>query len=297
MPHPVWIRVKAPHGEEYTHTLETLAELGLHTVCREALCPNQRECFEARTATFLIGGRFCTRGCRFCGVARNRTPPPPDPGEPERVAEAVRRLGSRFVVITSVNRDDLPDQGVSHWIATIRAVRERNPGVFIEALIPDFQGELSLLHRLIEERPEILSHNLETVPRLYSRVRGGAEYSRSLAVLKEIAASGIPAKTGIMLGLGEREEELWELLKQVADTGVKILTLGQYLRPSPWHLPVLRYYHPEEFEAIRERALSLGFLIVESGPFVRSSYHVHKQAEFLRRTFLAGEAVAPDPCS
>jgi lipoic acid synthetase len=282
MSHPAWIRVKAPQGEGFSQTLEILSRLRVHSVCREALCPNQRECFEHRTATFLIGGNLCTRGCRFCGINRQKKPPPPHPDEPFRVAEAIRLLGSRFVVITSVDRDDLEDLGAEHWCQTIREIKRRNPGVFLEALIPDFRGRLELIERIAREKPEIISHNLETTARLYSTVRGGARFEWSLAVLKKISSLGVPAKTGVMVGLGEEPSELFELFQKARSVGVEILTIGQYLRPSIWHHPVVKYYTPEEFHRLKEEALKMGFRVVMSGPFVRSSYHVHVQAEALK---------------
>lgn len=285
MPHPAWIRVKAPLGERFSETLEILSRLRVHSVCREALCPNQRECFEHRTATFLIGGNLCTRGCRFCGIRREKKPPPPDPDEPSRVAEAIRLLGSRFVVITSVNRDDLEDLGAEHWCKTIREIKGKNPDLFLEVLIPDFRGRVELVDKIAREQPQIISHNLETVPRLYPRVRGGARLDWSLKVLERIASLGFPAKTGVMVGLGEEHQELMELLQLAQGVGVKILTIGQYLPPSPWHHPVVRYYTPEEFHLLQEEALRMGFQVVMSGPFVRSSYHVHIQAEKLKNIF------------
>lgn len=271
--HPEWIKVRPPAGPATARTAEVLAANRLETVCREAQCPNQGECWSLGTATFMLLGDTCTRGCRFCAVGKGK-PAAPDPEEPLRVALAARELGLRHVVLTSVNRDDLPGQGSGHFAATILALREGCPKATIETLVPDFQGDPECIDRVLDAAPDVLNHNLETVPRLYRTVRPGAEVTRSLALLARSASrAGLRVKTGLMLGLGEREEEVLELLQATRAAGCHILTLGQYLRPSPAQLPVVRYLHPEEFHRWRELALALGFIHVESGPLVRSSYH------------------------
>ncbi len=285
--HPDWIRVRAPGGPGWQETREVLAEHGLNTVCREAQCPNQAECWTERTATFMIGGTECTRGCRFCAVATAKRPAPPDPHEPTRVAAAAAKMGMRFVVLTSVDRDDLPDGGAAHWAATIHAVRDAIAGVGIESLVPDFRGETSSLDIVLAAGPDVLSHNLETVPSLYRRIRPGAQVEWSLAMLRHAADKGFAAKTGLMLGFGETREEVLELCARARDVGVRILTLGQYLRPSPRHAEVVRYLSPEEFGELGEAVRALGIPVVEAGPLVRSSYHAHRHAAALR------EASAP----
>ncbi len=246
---------------------------GLHTVCEEALCPNQGECFSRGTATFLILGDRCTRDCRFCSVAHGPEGPP-DPGEPLRVAEAVREMGLRYVVITSVTRDDLEDGGADLFARTIEEIRRGGAGTLVEVLIPDFQGDGRALARVLEARPDVLNHNLETVPRLYPSVRPGALYRRSLELLERAGKwhPAIRTKSGLMLGLGESREEIEGTLRNLRAAGCSLLTLGQYLQPSRKHLPVHRFVPPEEFESWRETALHLGFSEVASGPFVRSSY-------------------------
>ena len=272
--HPPWLKVRAPGGPEFAETMATVRELGLHTVCQEACCPNIGECWGHRTATFMLLGDTCTRNCGFCAVTHGR-PLAVDPGEPLRVASAVARLGLRHVVVTSVNRDDLADGGAAHFAATARAIKQLVPPCRVEVLVPDFQGNSASVAEVVASPIDVFNHNLETVPRLYRRVRAGARYQRSLAVL-EAARHGrtsVLTKTGLMLGLGEREDELVSVFSDLRRIGCDILTLGQYLRPSGEHLPVERYVPPEEFAALRTAALALGFRHVEAGPLVRSSYH------------------------
>jgi lipoic acid synthetase len=251
----------------------------LHTVCEEARCPNQGECWTRGTATFMLLGETCTRSCGFCAVATGR-PAPPDPEEPRHVAEASRRLGLKFVVVTSVARDDLRDGGASHFAATVRAIREQNPEARVEVLVPDFKGDPDSIRLVVESRPTVFNHNLETVERLTRRVRVQARYARSLDVLRVAKAQGQPAtKTGIMLGLGETEEEVLALLRDARGTGCDILTIGQYLQPTKQHLPVVEYVHPDRFKAFEAAAYALGFTSVFSGPLVRSSYHAEAVAD------------------
>ena len=271
---PSWLKVRAPGGPGYVETSATVRELGLHTVCQEARCPNIGECWGNRTATFMLLGDTCTRNCNFCAVTHGR-PLTVDPHEPGRVADAVRRLGLRHVVVTSVNRDDLPDGGAGHFAATARAIREWIPACRVEVLVPDFQGNLEAVAAVTAAPIDIFNHNLETVPRLYRRVRPGARYERSLAVLGSArrAGAGLLTKAGLMLGLGETTDELLSVFGELRKVGCDILTLGQYLRPSAEHLAVERYVPPEEFSSLRDEAVRLGFRHVEAGPLVRSSYH------------------------
>lgn len=272
--HPEWIRVRAPTGPAVAETRAVVRALGLHTVCEEAQCPNLGECWAHHTATVMLLGDTCTRSCRFCAVSHGR-PSTVDPEEPQRVAQAVARLGLRHVVMTSVNRDDLPDGGAGHFAATARAVQSRVPECTIEVLIPDLQGDHDALATVVAAPITILNHNTETVPRLYKRVRPGAFYERSLALLAAAKRlrPGLRTKTGLMLGLGETREEVLAVLADVRASGCDVLTLGQYLRPGPSELPVERYVTPEEFAALGADARRLGFAYVESGPLVRSSYH------------------------
>ena len=272
--HPPWLKVRAPGGPEFAETMATVRELGLHTVCQEARCPNIGECWGHRTATFMLLGDTCTRNCGFCAVTHGR-PLAVDPAEPLRVASAVARLGLRHVVVTSVNRDDLADGGAAHFAATAGAIKRLLPGCRVEVLVPDFQGNLASVTEVVASPIDVFNHNLETVPRLYRRVRAGARYARSLAVLEAArrAREGLLTKTGLMLGLGETQEELASVFRDLRSIGCDILTLGQYLRPSGEHLPVERYVPPEEFTALGAEALALGFRHVEAGPLVRSSYH------------------------
>ncbi len=253
-----------------------LGSLQLNTVCREAACPNISECFRQKQATFLIMGRECTRGCSFCNVDR-QPPSPLDPAEPSRVAEAVARLELRHVVVTSPTRDDLPDGGAGHYAATVAAIRDRSPGTAIELLVPDFQGDEHSLATVLAAGPDILGHNIETVPRLYA-IRAGADYGRSLELLRRAVelAPRIPAKSGIMLGLGESREEALATIAAIRATGCRFLSIGQYLAPSRSHTPVAEFIPPEEFDRLREEALAMGFSHVESGPYVRSSYHAEQ---------------------
>lgn len=248
--------------------------LGLHTVCESAACPNIGECWNHRTATFMILGNHCTRRCGFCAVQKG-VPLPVDPDEPRRVAEACQHLGLKHAVITSVNRDDLKDGGAGHFAAVIRAIRERIPGCRVEVLVPDFQGSREAMKIVMDAAPDVLNHNIETVPRLYREVRFGARYERSLEMLRYAAElrPDIPTKSGLMVGLGETDEEVLEVLRDLRRNLVRIVTIGQYLRPTLQHLPVLRYVTPEQFAEYRRAALEMGFEHVESGPFVRSSYH------------------------
>jgi lipoic acid synthetase len=254
-----------------------MRDLGLHTVCEEARCPNVGECWNRGTATFMILGDVCTRACGFCAVKTGLPGLPPDPAEPRRVAEAVARMGLRHAVITSVNRDDQADGGASIFAACIREIRRRLPGCAVEVLIPDFKGDRAALQVVIDARPDVLNHNTETVPRLYRHVRPGARFDRSLELLRRSKDAGLLTKSGIMVGLGEEWEEVRDTVGQIRAAGADILTVGQYLRPSPEHLPVLRYYTPGEFDEIKRYALSLGYPHVESGPLVRSSYHADEQ--------------------
>jgi lipoic acid synthetase len=277
--HPEWIKVKAPFGEEFSETKRLVKDLRLHTVCEEAHCPNVGECWGHKTATFMLLGDVCTRNCAFCAVRHGR-PVPVDPDEPERVADGVARLGLRHVVVTSVDRDDLRDGGAGHFARTAEAIKARVPDCTVEMLIPDFRGDLAAVETVVDAAVDILNHNTETVPRLYKRVRPGARYERSLALLRH-AKERRPAlltKTGLMLGLGEAHDELRAVFADIAAVGCNILTLGQYLRPSAAHLPVERYVPPAEFAALREEALHFGFRHVESGPLVRSSYHAWEHA-------------------
>ncbi len=276
--HPEWIRVRAPFGQEVHDLKKLISSLKLHTVCQEAICPNMGECWSHRVATFMILGDICTRGCRYCAVGKGK-PPELDPDEPENVAKAAASMELRHAVITSVNRDDLPDGGASVFAAVTREIRTRRPSCKVELLIPDFQGDERAIQMVLDAGPEIVGHNIETVPRLYRTARGGGIYDVSLGVLRQIAQSGtgVIAKTGIMLGLGETDEEIQKVMEDGYSCGVKILTLGQYLRPSSWHLPVARYYHPDEFAHWKRVGEEIGFIHVESGPLVRSSYLADRQ--------------------
>jgi lipoyl synthase len=274
---PKWLRAPAPAGENYRDLKNLISRLRLHTVCESAACPNVGECWNHRTATFMILGNVCTRRCGFCAVGKG-APLPVDYDEPSRVAEAVAAMGLRFAVITSVNRDDRKDGGAELFALTIRAIRERVPGCGVEVLIPDFQGNREALGLVMEAAPDVLNHNTETVPRLYRQVRLGARYERSLDILataKRLKPE-CPTKSGLMLGLGETTEEVLRVMRDLRGQGVDILTLGQYLRPSPKHLPIVRYVTPEEFGAFRKAGYEMGFQHVESGPLVRSSYHARE---------------------
>ena len=273
LPRPAWIRARAPQGPVYERLQGLMRGLELHTVCEEARCPNVGECWSRGTATFMILGEVCTRACGFCAVKTGLPGGAPDPDEPRRVADAVERMGLRHAVVTSVNRDDQPDGGAGIFAATIREVRARVPGCAVEVLVPDFKGRWDALQVVLDARPDVLNHNVETVPRLYREARAGASFPRSLELLGRSKAAGLLTKSGVMVGLGEEPVEVEQTLWAIRGSGTDVLTLGQYLRPSLQHLPVRRYYSPEEFDALREFALALGFTHVESGPLVRSSYH------------------------
>lgn len=278
---PDWLKINLPSGAEFSEVKQNIRENRLHTICESGNCPNQTECWGAGTATLMILGNVCTRSCMFCNVATGK-PENVDITEPLRVAESVKRMGLKHVVITSVDRDDLRDGGASVWAATIRNIRRLCPGVTIESLIPDFKGEWENLNPILQVRPEVVSHNIETVKRLSREVRVQARYDRSIEVLRRLKEGGIPrTKSGIMLGLGETNEEVLEAMDDLRSASVDVLTLGQYLQPGRNHLPVQRYVHPDEFSALREAALQKGFLFVESGPMVRSSYHAEKHVEGL----------------
>lgn len=272
---PSWLRVKLPVGEEYRKVRNIVSDQKLHTICESGNCPNMGECWGAGTATFMILGNVCTRSCGFCAVATGR-PASVDLKEPMRVAESVKAMGIKHCVITSVDRDDLKDGGASIWVQTIRAIRQLAPNTTMETLIPDFQGIWDNLQLVIDEKPEVISHNLETVRRLTKQVRVQAKYDRSLEVLKRISDGGINSKSGIMLGLGETVEEVTESMEDLRKSDVKILTLGQYLQPTKNHLPVAEFIHPDQFAAYKEVGMKMGFKYIESGPLVRSSYHAEK---------------------
>lgn len=272
---PRWLKVRFPSDETSLSFSSLLARQGLRTICRSARCPNIGECWSERTATFLILGDTCTRACGFCAVAKG-LPAEPDEGEPVRIAETAAGLGLRYVVITSVTRDDLPDGGAGHFAAAIAALRERIPGVRIEVLIPDFGGDPEALETVLEAAPDILNHNLETTAAMYPTIqRPAANYRRSLEVLRRAKAAGAVTKSGLMIGLGESEDQIADTLRDLRTTGCDLLTIGQYLQPTREHAPVVRYYPPEDFEALRRTALGLGFAGVEAGPLVRSSYRAH----------------------
>ncbi|HEV3220045.1 MAG TPA: lipoyl synthase [Candidatus Acidoferrales bacterium] len=283
-PRPEWLKVKLFGGPNYQDLKGIMRTLGLHTVCESARCPNMGECWEHRTATFMILGNICTRACGFCAVPSGRPLGPPEEDEPERVAEAVSKMGLRYAVVTSVNRDDEPDGGAEIFARTITEIRRRVPGCRVEVLIPDFRGVWPALETVLAARPDVLNHNVETVPRLYRQVRKGAIYERSLELLhraKEFAPE-IPAKTGMMLGLGESREEVLSAIADLAAQGTDILTLGQYLQPTREHLPIVRYVHPDEFAEYKQLGEQMGFRHVEAGPLVRSSYHAFEQSEAAR---------------
>jgi lipoyl synthase len=277
LPRPEWIKARAPMGERYERLRGVMRDLGLHTVCEEARCPNIGDCWNRGTATFMILGDVCTRACGFCAVKTGLPRRPPDPREAERVAEAAARMGLRHAVITSVNRDDQRDGGAGVFAACIRRIRERVPGCSVEVLIPDFKGDATALQIVIDAAPDVLNHNTETVPRLYRQVRPGARFERSLELLRRAKAAGLVTKSGIMVGLGEEAPEVRETVARIREAGTDILTVGQYLRPSADHLPIVRYYEPAEFAEIKRYALGLGYRHVESGPLVRSSYHAEEQ--------------------
>ena len=279
LPRPEWLKVRLPGGENYHELKRTMRTLGLHTVCESARCPNIGECWQHRTATFMILGDQCTRRCAFCAVPKGR-PLPVDWDEPERVAEAAAGMGLNYIVVTSVDRDDLEDGGATAFALTIAGLRRRIPGCKIEVLIPDFRGSDDALSIVLEARPDVLNHNTETVPRLYGVARRGARYERSLRLLarsREIESS-IPTKSGLMAGLGETLDELRAVLRDFSRVGIDIATIGQYLRPTRDHLPVARYYTPDEFLLLKQEGERLGIRHVESGPLVRSSYHAHEQS-------------------
>jgi len=280
-PRPPWLRVRFFGGPNYQDLKRIMRTLNLHTVCESARCPNMGECWEHRTATFMILGNICTRACGFCAVPSGKPIGPPDEGEPQRVAEAVEKMGLQYAVVTSVNRDDQPDGGAAIFASTIKEIRQRVPACKVEVLIPDFRGVWSALETVVAALPDVLNHNTETVPRLYRQVRRGAVYERSLELLRRAKALApmMPTKTGLMLGLGETREEVLATMAGLAAQGTDILTLGQYLQPTREHLPVVRFVHPDEFAEFKRLGERMGFKHVESGPLVRSSYHAFEQEQ------------------
>jgi len=281
-PKPAWLKVRAPGSANYLRIKSLMKSAGLNTVCEEARCPNIGECWHHGTATFMILGDVCTRACGYCAVPHGM-PAPVDHAEPSRLAQTVAAMQLRYVVITSVDRDDVEDGGASIFAATIRAVRRASPECRIEVLIPDFQGSEASLRAVLAAAPDVLNHNTETVPRLYRLARPGGRYRRTLELLDRARtiAPQVPTKTGLILGLGEEWDEIVQTLRDLREVGVQILTIGQYLRPTETHLRMERYYHPDEFAELKRIALALGFGHVESGPLVRSSYHAHEQADAL----------------
>lgn len=272
---PRWMKMEMPKGKNYSKMKNRLNQHNLHTICTSGKCPNIGECWNRGTATFMILGEICTRSCKFCGVQTGK-PAAPDYGEPERVAETIRIMDINHAVLTSVDRDDLSDRGAGIWAETIRKIREKNPGITMEALIPDFDGNPDLIDQIIDAGPEVISHNLETVERLTPKIRTKAKYNRSLQVIRHIASSGIIAKSGIMAGLGETEEEIYQTMDDLIEAGCKVFTIGQYLQPTVDHLPVDRFIEPEKFNTFKNKGLEKGFSFVESHPLVRSSYHADK---------------------
>ena len=282
-PKPPWLRRRLPTRPQYQAMRKMLAASTLHTVCQKAHCPNQWECFSEKTATFLLLGERCTRNCRFCAVQTGATTPP-DPGEPEEIQKIVDLLGLRYVVLTSVTRDDLEDGGAAQFSETIRGLHTLRPKVEVEILVPDFQGNLAALQTVIGSRPKVIGHNMETVPRLYGSVRPQASYDRSLELLRMVRSNSLSiiTKSGIMLGLGEREEEVERVIVDLREAGCQLLTIGQYLQPSKKHLPVVRYIPPIEFEKWQKKAMALGFSDAACGPFVRSSYKAAQLAQAVK---------------
>ena len=272
---PKWLKMQRASGENYTRVKNLVESKHLHTICKSGNCPNIGECWNAGTATFMILGDICTRSCKFCGTTTGK-PYPPDPDEPGNLSESVRLMALKHCVITSVDRDDLPDSGASFWSDVIRNVKKVNPGTTVEALIPDFRGVEEDIQKVIDAGPEVISHNLETVKRLTPQVRSAARYSRSLDVIGFISAQGIRTKSGIMLGLGEKESEVYQTMDDLLESGCSVFTIGQYLQPSLDHMEVVEYVDPERFEKYKRAALERGFLFVESHPLVRSSYHAEK---------------------
>lgn len=272
---PSWLKIKVPIGKEYIGVKEIVEKNKLHTICTSGHCPNMAECWSKGTATLMILGDICTRACKFCNVKTGK-PLPADLMEPERVAQSVKLMGIRHCVITSVDRDDLEDGGAAIWVETIKKIKEKSPATTIETLIPDFDGKLDLVEKIIAAGPEVISHNLETVERLTPKVRSKAKYAVSLKVIKKIADSDIRSKSGIMLGLGETKIEVLKTMDDLAAVGCEVITIGQYLQPTEKHLKVQHYIHPDEFKFYEEEGLKRGFKFVESGPLVRSSYHAEK---------------------
>lgn len=279
---PEWLKISISANERYTETKRIVESHCLHTICSSGRCPNMGECWGRGTATFMIGGNICTRSCKFCNTPTGR-PLPLDPQEPTHVAESVRLMKLSHAVVTSVDRDDLPDLGAAHWAQTVREIRRLNPDTTLEVLIPDFQGRRELVEQVIEARPDIISHNMETVRRLSPLVRSAARYDTSLDVIRQIAASGITAKSGIMVGLGETPAEVEEVMDDLRAAGCQIMTIGQYLQPSHRHYPVAEYVTPAQFKRYEETGLAKGFTQVESGPLVRSSYHAEKSLRYLKK--------------
>lgn len=272
---PEWLKIKLPKGFKTSQVIGMLNDRHLHTICSSGMCPNRAECWGAGTATFMIGGNICTRNCRFCNVSPGR-PLPLDPKEIDDIAESIKKLGLKHAVITSVTRDDLPDQGARHWADTITTIKRVCPGVTMEVLVPDMQGKHELLDIIADARPEIISHNLETVRRLTPEIRRVAQYDRSLEVLRYLASRGVRTKSGIMLGLGETRDEILQTMDDLLEAGCHIMTIGQYLQPSKEHFPVQEYVTPETFAEYAEIGRAKGFRHIESSPMVRSSYHAEK---------------------
>lgn len=277
---PEWLKVSIAANDRYTQTKQIVEGHCLHTICGSGRCPNRSECWGRGTATFMIGGNICTRCCKFCNTATGH-PLPLDPDEPLHVAQSISLMKLDHAVITSVDRDDLPDLGAAHWVKTIREIRRLCPQTTIETLVPDFQGRPELVQQVVEARPDILSHNMETVRRISPLVRSAARYETSLAVIRQVAEAGLIAKSGIMVGLGEKPAEVEELMDDLRAVGCQVLTIGQYLQPSHRHYPVQEYVHPDQFAAYRATGLAKGFRQVESGPLVRSSYHAEKSVPLL----------------
>ena len=278
---PEWLKIKLHDGEGFAEVAHIVERHGLHTICSSGKCPNKAECWSRKTATFMILGNICTRGCKFCATPTGK-PLPIEPNEPERVAESIRLMGLRHAVITSVDRDDLADAGADHWQKVVGAIKTINPNTTVEVLLPDFDGKRELIEVALATRPHIVGHNLETVERITPLVRSRAKYRTSLEALRIMSESGIPTKSGLMVGLGETHEEILEALRDLRSVGVEIVTLGQYLRPTAKHYPVDRYVTPEEFDQLKEEALAMGFKYVASAPLVRSSYLADRAVEACR---------------